>query len=233
MDNTTRNYRVCRTILMSKGWLTDQPEAFASAMLRDMTVSRYEAGEIVYRQGDVADGLYGIASGQILHYATTPNGDDLVLFTGVAGEWFGERAAMRNMVRPSTAVALTDSLVARVSERNLLNIFSSNPAYFRCIADLATRHLERWISFATEILSQSGRVRLLRILGMLADDLTAPDDSAETVIHITQSHLASLARLSRQSTNIILREFERDGFIELRYRAIIITDRYRLMLDTD
>src|ERR1700677_1898716 len=80
----------------------DQARVLASARLRG-----YEAGAVIFREGDAGSALYLLESGRVAVRITTPDGESATLTVVAPGDVFGEMALLRrSATRTATAVAL-------------------------------------------------------------------------------------------------------------------------------
>ncbi|MDG2308351.1 MAG: cyclic nucleotide-binding domain-containing protein [Candidatus Binatia bacterium] len=68
----------------------------------------FDAGETVFRQGDTGDLVYVIVTGEVEAIREDPDGEDQVLATMGAGEYFGEMALLSDAPRTATVRARTD-----------------------------------------------------------------------------------------------------------------------------
>ena len=73
--------------------------------------------------------------------------------------------------------------------------------------------------------------RMAKLIGLMAQDQNAA--RPPHILNVTQSRLASLARCSRQSANLLLRALEKRGLIQLAYGKCAIPDLAGLMAFAD
>jgi len=84
----------------------------------------FEAGQVVFNQGDEADQMYVVLEGAI---DITVNG--VPVDTAEPGDAFGEMALIDQSTRSGTAVAKTDSRVVAIDRRRFLFMVTETPNF--------------------------------------------------------------------------------------------------------
>ncbi|MCH8863649.1 MAG: cyclic nucleotide-binding domain-containing protein, partial [Proteobacteria bacterium] len=77
------------------------------------------AGEILFRQGDPADAVWGVLSGRITKTIRNEDGREMTVGTIEAGEVFGEVAVLDWGPRRAEAAAAEDSILFRINRRQI------------------------------------------------------------------------------------------------------------------
>jgi hypothetical protein len=76
-----------------------------------MTISlereTYEVGDVIIRQGNVGDNFYIIAEGDVGVYRCEPGGQEMKLTVLHQGDYFGEKALLKEDVRQASCIAET------------------------------------------------------------------------------------------------------------------------------
>jgi CRP-like cAMP-binding protein/thioredoxin reductase len=80
------------------------PESELNYLLQGATIRRYKAGDVLFHQGDKADGLYLIRRGSVI-ISRTAGGKEDVLSYVVTGNYVGEMALVSDKPRSATARA--------------------------------------------------------------------------------------------------------------------------------
>ena len=83
------------------------------------------AGQTLFEQGDESDGAYVIVTGSV---AVLEGGERVGVLD--AGEFFGEMTALDQSRRTATVIALSDTVLLRITPWRLQETFDSNPALF-------------------------------------------------------------------------------------------------------
>ena len=90
--------------LAATGVLGDASAAALERIARATTTTRFAHGATVFEEGDSADDLYVVLSGEV-RVATIAQGEIRDL---AAGDWFGEIGLLRQLPRTATITAVTD-----------------------------------------------------------------------------------------------------------------------------
>jgi CRP-like cAMP-binding protein len=101
-----------------------QDASFSLLTGDNIDAQRVKAGGIIFREGDKADQLYVIKSGQVRIQIGNRSVAELS-----ANSIFGEMALIDNEPRSATAIAATDVELVAVSEKQFLFLVSQTP-YF-------------------------------------------------------------------------------------------------------
>jgi adenylate cyclase len=185
-----------------------------------------DADEILFQKGDPADALWGVLSGRIVIEVGTDDGKEMVLDTFVQGEVFGEVGVLDFGPRRVEARAAQQSVLFRLERKHFLKNLQSSPELCFRVFSLLCSHLRE----TTENLEDTALHKLPNRMAKRLILLSADSGVGEgTVLHITQSDLASMLGVHRQAVNRHLREFEKDGIIVLKRQLIEIVDRQALI----
>ncbi len=80
-------------------------------ILKKHEEKKYNAGKVIFRQGDSADCMYRVAYGLVDIYMNYKQDNQRLLATVQPDEYFGEMAMIDDTVRSATAVSRTDETV--------------------------------------------------------------------------------------------------------------------------
>lgn len=191
------------------------------------TVIRRKAvakGEVVFAEGQQADGFYLVETGKVKVYKLSPDGKEHILHIVQSGNSFADAAIFGSGQFPAFAEALTDAT---------LLFFPKGP-----FLDLLHQHSQLSINMI------AGLSRYLRQFAMQIEDLTLRDvparlsryllqlkSSAEGYIELplSKSQLASNLGTTSESLSRTLRKLTDEEILQVRGRTIRILDGNRLI----
>jgi transcriptional regulator with GAF, ATPase, and Fis domain len=102
----------------------------------------YSDGEIIFKEGDVGEGMYVIQSGKINITKKATSGE-LVIATLQSGEIFGEMALFDRLPRSATAKALGDARVLSIDKKKLFSTISKDPTLAFKILESMSQKIRR------------------------------------------------------------------------------------------
>jgi CRP/FNR family cyclic AMP-dependent transcriptional regulator len=108
---------------------------------------------------------------------------------------------------------------------NILDqILEKEPHYWQNFGQLLTEKLRILLDQAEDLALRTTAQRLAKRLVLFADNYGNWKDRSRRTINIPQEQLAMMLFITRQTTNQILKDLERQGLIKLVYGAIEIID---------
>lgn len=197
-----------------------------SALLR---TRRYAKGEVIFHQGDVGTALYIIRKGQVAIRLGSPDGKEVILTLLDRGDFFGELALLDGEPRSTDAVAREEVDLLSIQRDDFRKYLDARPKVaLRLLANLSrlVRHVTQLVHDTTFL---DARARLVRVLLELARSQGQP--GAEGVVipgKLTQTELANLCGLTRESTNKWLRFYVREGLLSYEGGRITLVHPERL-----
>ncbi len=206
--------------------LSPAERSHAAAVLHE---HRYQAGGVIFLEGEPCPGLFFVKSGRVKIYKVAPSGREQVLCIMHPRTCFGgcplfdgaNNPAMAEALDPTILYVLDRAEAVALAERDhaaaltLLKIFSGR---LRLLASLVERLSLRCVT-----------ARVAEVLLTYADERGLPQaHGIEVCLDLSQHDLAALVGTAREVVTRTLRDMERKGIIHARGRRIVILDRERL-----
>jgi CRP/FNR family transcriptional regulator, cyclic AMP receptor protein len=91
-------------------------------------IRRYDAGEVVFEEGDPGSGMYVIRSGSVKVFSRTENGREEELATLGGGDFFGETTLTAPAARAASARTLESTELVGLFRADLLELAQKHPA---------------------------------------------------------------------------------------------------------
>jgi CRP/FNR family cyclic AMP-dependent transcriptional regulator len=179
----------------------------------------YEKGEIIVKQGDLAESFYVLAAGQVKVYISNNEDKEVIVGTLNAGEFFGEISLFDQEPRSASVAALERSYVQQLSYKSLQKVIDRSPMIAKKLMQGMSqrlRHADRQIS-TLALMNISGRVsRALLELAIVSNGQKIVGQP------FTQKNLADMIGASREMVNRTLRALNDAGYIEIHRKQITI-----------
>ncbi|MCT7318098.1 Crp/Fnr family transcriptional regulator [Ralstonia sp. CHL-2022] len=194
-------------------------------LLIDMAIVRRLAdGEVLFRRGDPPDGLYCVVEGGIRVRATTADGREALLAVLEPVNWFGEIGVFDNQARTHDARGEGDTVLLHMPQTALMDLLERAPQHTHAFALLLTHKLRLAFSVLEETALLPASVRVARRLLLMAAGYGDLRLGTRRVLRVPQEQLALLLALSRQTVNLVLKDFQARGILRVAYGEIELLD---------
>ncbi len=220
-------------LLRSGRWFSSLPDPLRKTLLDSASIVRLNTGQMLFSQDDPLHGIYAVLSGGISIGRHREDGKEALLTLIDPPNWFGEITLFDRMNRTHHAYAIGDTVLMHIAGNILDQILEKEPRYWQNFGQLLTEKLRILLDQAEDLALRSTAQRLAKRLVLFADNYGSWKDRSRRTINIPQEQLAMMLFITRQTTNQILKDLERQGFIKLVYGAIEIIDFEGLRLFAD
>jgi CRP/FNR family transcriptional regulator len=185
----------------------------------------FEAGQVVFREGDESDTCYVVRTGHARAIRAHPDGRSITLANFGPGDIFGELAMFDDERRSATIEAIDDVTAIAVLGADMRRLMREH-------ADIAVKlviGLGRRLRETNERLArqsfQTVQSRVANVLIELIDAArTEGAGEGDVLIVATQADLAQLAGSSRESASRFLATLERAGIIDQGRGRLIVRE---------
>ena len=220
---TSRDKGACR------GVDSQDPGAVSALESARLAVRLYEAGDVIYAQGDACEHLFNLISGWVAVHRDLADGRRQITRFLQPGALFGIEPAGEEFGHTATAITRATACPIRTSKFDELR---------REVASLNERfiHLLKWecrraIDAMTTLGQGSAKERIAGLLWELT--VTAIGEAslragAMLKLPLTQRHIAEATGLTSIHVNRVLRQLREERTVELRDGKLTIIDARRL-----
>ena len=177
------------------------------------TGREYGNNDAIFAQGDAADSMYYIESGNVKLTVLSKRGKKAVLAILRQGDFFGEGCLATRAVRMSTATAIHQSTISRVTKPILVSIIHEDPAFTKLFISHLLSRIGRIEEDFVDQLFNSSEKRLARTLWLLATfGRSSKTDPA--VLKVSQGTLADMIGTTRSRVSFFMNRFRKMGLID-------------------
>ncbi len=188
---------------------------------------RTTAGAWIVDQSANDRDVYLIMSGQLRAVYNTAR-QDLIFNDMKAGSIFGEMAAIDGAPRAASVFAVVDSVVAKMPAHVFVETMFNNRSLCEAVVGTLIQRLRSMSGRVSELGALNVRSRVHAELLRLARRDREDPRRAIIVTPPNQSELAARINTRRETVSREINAMERNGLIERRRGAIVITDVLRL-----
>ncbi|MGF6931580.1 CRP/FNR family cyclic AMP-dependent transcriptional regulator [Paraburkholderia sp. UCT70] len=214
-------------LLDRSAWFRAAPADLRVQLLNAGRVESLAAGQRPFTRGAADDGLYCVLDGLVRIGAASSNGKEALLAVIEPVNWFGEIALFDDRSRTHDAYAERDTALFHVPRAALAALLERTPAYWHAFGLLLAHKLRLAFEAIEEAALLPAAPRVARRLLLMAGGYGEPG-SLRNVLKVPQEDLAMMLALSRQTINQVLKHFETQGALKLRYAEIEIVDAGKL-----
>ena len=178
----------------------------------------WEPGTTVVTEGEVADCMYIIHTGELRAVVAGDGGRTMELSTLGAGEYFGE-LMLSGALRSASVQVTVRARLTRVMRAEVERVLASRP-------DLAFHLIQRLVQRVRTLTHTVGRMASVDVYGRLVGlfDALAVDDGGRRIVPgpLSQARIAERLGASRAMVNRLLQDLARGGYIEVSRERIVL-----------
>jgi CRP/FNR family transcriptional regulator, cyclic AMP receptor protein len=204
-------------------WFGNLPHDVAYALFVAGSSVEYPAGQLVYLEDSPNQGLFGIIEGTVHFETVDDSGRRILLNVAGPGHWFGDVAGPPENRTMISAHAFQRVRVWKVPVYALRRLLREMPELCKAYEQLTAMRISTLLERICVMHRPGALVQVAGCLALLHRTLkeNAPA-SHSTFIFMTQSDLADMTGLSRQTINGIIGQLEDEGLITVQHRKIEI-----------
>jgi len=206
------------------------PRQFADKLLAGERTLALREGDTLFERGDAGDGCYWLRRGVLAVCVASAAGEQRILAILGPGAIVGELAMIDGLPRSASVQALRNCELAFVSRAAFTEMLRQHPELY---IDIVTTLASRLRQSDEDMVASSFltvRARVARALLQFARQLGEEVGPGRIRIRhsITQSDLAAMAGVARESVSRTLREWQRQKVVEGSSRTGYVVDQTRL-----
>ena len=205
-------------------------------ILKNSITRSIEEGSFFFMQGDDADYLYILTSGQVKLMQSNPNGQQVNLRTIYPWQMFGALGAVRTdgAAYPASAQTLEDSTALAVPSLFLRSMLETRPYLSFDLMNLMTSYIQemqaRYRELATERVEQRVANALVRLAGQAG---IKSDKEAGIELSLSRQDVAEMTGTTLYTVSRLLSEWERKGILKTGREKIAIINPHELVRIAD
>lgn len=210
-------------ILRQSPLFSGTTDADIAAILRICKVKEYARGEVLFDEGDVAQGFYIVAAGRVKVYKLSPEGKERILHVVQPGGNFAEAAIFADGLYPASAEPLEKSTLIFFPKRDFLDLLAAQGRIAVNMIGGLSRFLRLFAVQIEELTFRDVPSRLARYLLELSNERNG-------AIELPTSKSAIASRLGTVSETLsrTFRKLSDEGLIRVEGKTIVILDADRL-----
>ncbi|RKH56114.1 Crp/Fnr family transcriptional regulator [Corallococcus llansteffanensis] len=195
---------------------------------------RFARGEVIFHRGDVGTALFIIRRGQVAIRLSSSEGREITLALLDRGDAFGELSLLDGESRSTDAMAREEAHLLTLQRDDFRRYLETRPQVSLALLANLSRLVRRTTQHVYDSAFLDARSRLVRVLLDLAKSQGRPSPEGLVISpKLTQSELANLCGVTRESVNKWLRYYVREGMLSFEGGQIVLIQPERLGQDAE
>jgi CRP/FNR family transcriptional regulator len=206
------------------------PPELAGRLLAGQRTIALREGETLFERGDAGDGCYWLKRGVLTVSVASANGEQRTLAVLGPGELVGEIAMIDGLPRSATVQAVRNCELTFVSRAAFTEVMNRHPELYRDIVMTLAARLRQSDDEMVASSFLTVRARVARALLAFARHLGEEVEPGRVRIRhkVTQSDLAAMAGVARESVSRTLGGWSRQKILEGSSRGGYVVHEARL-----
>jgi CRP/FNR family transcriptional regulator, cyclic AMP receptor protein len=215
-----------RAVTLALGLLSDLAPSERREVVATMHRHTFEAGEVVFHEGDAADSVHFVVEGRVIARRASEQGDRLAYAVMGPGQAFGELAMIvRGGRRTATVETVEPTVTLSLAFADFERLCVRHPEVDRLLVRLLAARVSRLTEALMEALHTPAELRVVRTLLSLSSAYALGTQLHSPVtVPLNQSELAELAGVTRPTANRVLRRLESAGIVALDRGRVSVRD---------
>ncbi len=188
------------------------PHAFLSTIGKGRDMLSFQKKDKIFVQGDSRDGLFFVQTGKVRLSVVSDDGREATLGILGEGDFFGEGGLAGQLLRMSSATALTDCILLHIERKEMMHAMSVEPKLSALFVKYVLKRNIRYQDDLVDQLFNSSEKRLARVLLLMAQ-FGKGGVSEMSVPRLSQETLAEMVGTTRSRVSFFMNRFRKLGFI--------------------
>jgi len=188
------------------------PHAFLSTIGNGRDKQSFQRKSTIFAQGEPSDGLFYIQMGKVRLSVVSERGKEATLGILSIGDFFGEGGLAGQLLRMSSATAMTDCALLHIERKAMMLGMSLEPKLSALFLKYLLKRNIRYQDDLVDQLFNSSEKRLARVLLLMAQFGTE-GVSEMSVPRLSHETLAEMVGTTRSRVSFFMNRFRKLGFI--------------------
>ena len=213
----------------SRSILMELSDADQARLMMHAREERYQKGDVIFREGAVATGIYFIQSGMVKKYKIGNEGQEHIFYVAGAGEFIGYHAVLADECYPDAAAALEESVLSYIPAADFLEVITTSSNLSKMLLKVLSHEFTVFTNNVSAFAQRPVKERIAIALIILREKFKrSVADGQPVLIKVSRDDIANMAGTTRENVARTLTEFRQEGILSTHGRKIEVTDIRRL-----
>lgn len=214
----------------SQSILNNLPEDEYAHLCSNMSEQRYNKGEVIFREGAVASGIFFIKKGKVKKYQVDRTGREQIIYVANSGELIGYHAILAEERYPDSAATLEECVITFIPKEDFLSTMERSTVLPRRLLKMLSHEFAVLTNSISVVAQRSVKERTAITLIVLREKFKEETPFGEEImINVSRNDLANMVGTGNENIVRFLKEFKISGIIKTQGRKICITDVKKLI----
>lgn len=187
------------------------------ALLSISVEKKMESGEMIFFEGDPANGFYIVADGMVKIYKLSAGGKEHILHMFGPGEPFGEVPVFSGSAFPANAETTKKCILLFFPRRDFVNLIAANPHLAMNMLAVLSKRLRHFTIQVENLSLKEVPARLAGYFLLLAEE---QKNTAVVTLNISKGQLAGFLGTIPETLSRMLKKMNEHGLIDVEGRNI-------------
>lgn len=194
----------------------------------------YDKKEVIIRADDDPPGVFYVKEGYARLYTLSSTGQELTLNIFKPGSYFSLMWALGDTANSYYFEALTKIEVLRAPKQALVEFVRKEPEVLFELTRRILIGLDGFLGVMESLMFGNSYNKVAIVLLVAARRFGKKEKDGEVVIDLPLTHqiMSTLAGLTRETTSMVIKEFEKAGIVSKKGRFLIVKKMEKLELET-
>jgi CRP-like cAMP-binding protein len=202
-------------------WFGSLPAALQSLVVERAIMRSYPKGAFIVHEGTLPRGLFAVLDGRVHIVRGIAESEQALIHVGEPGSWFGEHGTLSGRSALASIVATTNVRTLLLPVAEFQRIVADEPRHYPLFAALLYERYATVFRYASEARAVPAEDWLwTRLQDLAASRRLDAQVQGPIDISVSQTELATMVGVSRQTLCLLLRRLEERGAVEVAYKKI-------------
>jgi CRP-like cAMP-binding protein len=214
----------------SNSVIDNLPPDELAILTANMTTHVYNKGEVIFREGAFATGIFFIKVGKAKKYKVDKDGEEQIIYVANTGEIMGYHALLAEERYPDSAAVLEKSEIAFIPKEDFWEVLEKSKILPKRLLKTLSHEFFVLANSVALFAQRSVRERFAIQLVLMREKYKENFTPGMVVeINMSREDLASLVGTARENILRVLKDFKEEGILETKGRKIIVTNLKKLL----
>ena len=187
-------------------------------------IRNFEAGQLIFSEGEACPGLWIIETGKVRIYKSSPSGREQVLAIEGPGSSVAELPVFDGGKYPASAASVNEAKLLFISKEDFQSLCLKHPEVALKVLRIVGRRLRGLVGIIEELSFTTVRHRLISMLVRMATEGHRTNEGVEITLPANQQELAAQMGTVRELISRNLSRLQAENLIRVEGRKIVVTD---------